>query len=299
MDRTNTKEGNINSCNALPKYLNEEDIEESLYLENLHKQLAKSDLYVEYNQALRRLRHALHNDYLEFDNSAEQNFAKEVIYRIMEESLAYLADLRQGLFFAAKHHIRALLELYAIVEYVFSEAGKEKKFLDRFHLFPHTAFYKVFHQYDDAFLKFTEDICEEFFSEYGELSPEIFDAFGTNSQKKLLKLRTWQGNATIADLFEMCPNPEVIKSDYAKLCLFTHVSSICRRSSLEVFPKFCKNTEIMLLIIVRYAVFSYVRIKQENLLDFVLQDKLDGIFLSLAGVISKSHAALGYTAGSK
>jgi hypothetical protein len=32
------------------------------------------------------------------------------------------------MFFAAKHHIRALLEQYAIVEYVFSEAGKEKKY---------------------------------------------------------------------------------------------------------------------------------------------------------------------------
>ena len=111
----------------LPKYLSDEDVEESLYLENLQEQLAKSDLYVEYNQAIRSLRHALHNMRLEFNNSAKQSFAKEVIYRIMEEYLAYLANLRQGTFFAAKHHIRALLEHYAIVEYVFSEATSKIK----------------------------------------------------------------------------------------------------------------------------------------------------------------------------
>lgn len=33
-----------NSCNVLPKYLSDEDIEESLYLENLQEQLAKSEM---------------------------------------------------------------------------------------------------------------------------------------------------------------------------------------------------------------------------------------------------------------
>lgn len=109
MDRTNAKEGHNNSCNPLLKYLSEIDIEESYYLENLQEQLAKSDLYLEFNRSLSRLRYALHKNYLEFDNSPEQSFAKEVIYRVMEESLAYIADLRQGTFFAANHHIRALL----------------------------------------------------------------------------------------------------------------------------------------------------------------------------------------------
>ena len=299
MNRTNAKEGSKDACSALPKYLSNIDIEESHYLENLQEQLAKSDLCVEFNQALKKLRHALHNNYLAFDNSPEQSFAKEVIYRVMEESLAYIADLHQGTIFAANHHIRALLELYAIVEYVFSKAGKDKKFLNRFHLFPQIAFHKVFHQFDDAFLKLSEDLRKDFFSEYGELSPEIFEAFSTNNQEKLLKLRTWQGNATIENLFEMCPNPEVIKSDYAKLCLFTHVSSICRRSQLEAFPRFSQNTEMMLLITVRYAVFSYVCFKQEGLLDFVLQDKLDDIFLPLADVLTKSHIVRGYALGSK
>ncbi len=270
------------------------DIEDFIYLESLQMELAKSDLYVKYKQAIKTLRHALHKKYIQFENSANQNFAKEVFYRIMEEFLAYLGDLREGTFFAANHHTRSMLELNATVEYVLSKAGKEKKFIERFHLYPHLAFYKVFHQHDDAFLKLSEDICKEFFSDYNELHPEIFDAFGAHSEEKLLKLSTWQGNAKIADLFEMCTDPAIIKADYAKLCLFTHISSLCRRSETDVFPKFCKTTERMLLLTVRYAVFSFVRIKQEGLLDFVTQDKLDGIFLSLADVLTKAHAALGF-----
>jgi len=142
LDKTNAK-GEISKLRTAQP-LSDVDIENSLYLENLQIQLAKSDLYVEYNQIMRKLRHALHKNYIRFENSAKQNFAKEVIYRIMEESSAYLADLREGTFFAANHHTRTLLELNAIVEYVLSEAGNEKKFIDRFHLFPHVAFYKVF-----------------------------------------------------------------------------------------------------------------------------------------------------------
>ncbi|MFI5344288.1 MAG: hypothetical protein ACHQUC_08720 [Chlamydiales bacterium] len=275
------------------------DIEDFIYLDSLQMELAKSDLYVEYKQAIKTLRHALHKQYIQFENSANQAFVKEVFYRIMEESLAYLGDLREGTFFAANHHARALLELNATVEYVLSKAGKENKFIERFHLYPHLAFHKVFHQHDDAFLKLSEDICKEFFSDYNELRPEIFDAFGKKNEEKLLKLSCWQGNAKIADLFAMCTYPEIIKADYAKLCLFTHISSLCRRSEIEVLPKFCKNNERMLLLTVRYAVFSYLSIKQEGLLDFVTQDKLDGIFLSLSNVLSKSHEALGYKALSK
>jgi len=270
------------------------DIENALYLKNLQMELEESDLYVEFRQVIRKLRHAFFKNDIQFENSANQNFAKEVFYRIMEESLAYLGSLRDGTFFAANHHTRALLELNATVEYVLSKPGKEKEFIERFHLFPHLAFYKVFHKHHDALLKLSEDICKEFFFDYNELHSEIFDAFGKNSEEELLKLSCWQGGAKIATLFQMCTHPEIVKADYSKLCLFTHFSSICRRSQLEVFPKFCKTTERMLLITVRYAVFSYVSIKQEGLLDFVTQDKLDGIFLPLSNVLTKSHVALGY-----
>jgi hypothetical protein len=297
MEKTKTKE-EINRLRITQPY-SDVDMENSLYLEDLQMQLAKSDLYVEYKQAIRKLQYALYKNYIQFGNSAKQNFAKEVFYRIMEESLAYLADLREGTFFAANHHTRALLELNATVEYVLSKAGKEKKFIERFHLFPHVTFYKVFHKCDDALLKLSEDICKEFFSDYNELHPEMFDAFGISSHEKLLKLPSWQGNVKIADLFQMCTHPEIIKSDYAKLCLFTHISSICRRSETEIFPKFCETTERMLLITIRYAIFSYLCIKQEDLLDFVTQDKLDAIFLSLSNVFTQSHEALGYMAASK
>ncbi len=275
------------------------DIEHSLYLENLQMELSKSDLYVEFKQAIKTLQYAFYKQYIQFEISVNQSFAKEIFYRIMEESLAYLGNLRDGIFFAGKHHTRALLELNASVEYVLSKTGKEKKFIERFHLYSHLAFYKVFHQHDDAFLKLSEDICKEFFADYNELRPEVFDAFGEQSEEKLLKLSCWQGNVKIANLFEMCTHPDMIKADYAKLCLFTHISSLCRRSETEVFPKFCETTERMLLITVRYAVFTYVSIKQEGLLDFVTQDKLDGIFLPLANVLTKSHEALGYKTPSK
>lgn len=270
------------------------DIDTALYLENLQMQQAKSNLYVEYKQAIKKLQHVLFKKYIHFENTANQNFAKEVFYRIMEESLAYLGDLREGTFFAANHHTRALLELNATVEYVLSTAGKENKFIERFHLFPHLAFYKVFHNHQDALLKLSEDICKEFLSDYKDLHPEIFNAFGKQSEEKLLKLSCWQGNAKIDHLFQGCTHPHIIKADYAKLCLFTHISSICRRSETEVFPEFCETTERMLLITVRYAIFSYLSIKQENLLDFVTQDKLDGIFLPLSDVFTKAHGALGY-----
>lgn len=268
------------------------DAEEALHMEDLQVQLEKSDLYVEFNKAIKKLRHLLHHNHVQFDGSAEQSFGKEVIYRVMEESLAYLGDLRQGTFFAANHHSRALLEQYAIMEYVFSDDGRKNNFLHRFHTFPRLAFHKVFHQHEDAFLKFSKDVCDDYFADYNDLDEEIFNIFGTSNYEKLLKLRTWRGNTQIANLFEKCPKPDQIKSNYAKLCLFTHVSSICRRSELELFPKFSKSTEVMLLITVMYAVFSYVCIKQEELFDYVVQDKLDDIFLELAEIISKSHKDL-------
>lgn len=269
------------------------ETEEASYLKELQSQLVQSDLYLKYTQTARALRYTLHHGQLKFDNSAEQSFAKEVIYRVMEESLAYIASLCQGLFFSTNHNLRALLELYAIIEHILSDAGKKQKFLKRFHLFPSIAFHKVLHQHDDAFLKLSKDICKEFFSEYGELNSEILDVFNVKSQEKLLKLRTWRGNMQISNLFEMCPKPEIIKSDYAKLCLFTHISSVCRRSETEAYPNFCKTKETMLFVATRYAAFGYACIKQHTLLNPVLQDKLDDIFDPLVDALIKAHADRG------
>lgn len=54
------------------------DIEDFIYLDSLQMELAKSDLYVEHKQAIKMLRHALHEQYIQFENSANQAFVKEV-----------------------------------------------------------------------------------------------------------------------------------------------------------------------------------------------------------------------------
>ncbi len=289
--KTNTDHGNPQ---AHPEKLGDVDAEETLYNEKLRKQLEKSDLYVSFTKAAKKLRYTLNSGGLVFDDTKEQSFAKEIIYRIMEEALAYIVNLQQGIFFAATHHIRALLELYASTEYVLSEAGRKNRFLERFHQFPNLTFYKVFHQHDNAFLKLSEEICKQFFSEFDELKPEIFEAFGKKKPEELLQLPTWLGNAKIATLFEACSKPEIIKSDYTKLCLFTHLSSICRRSNSEVFPTFCKIQEALLITTVRYSAFCYVCIKQNDLLNAAVQDKLDDIFLPLAEPLTKAHADKGF-----
>ena len=289
MDKTKTdSRGGLH-----PGQFSDLGLEEMNYLDSLRTQLNKSDLYLQFSESVKKLRYTLHHNELEFGDSVEQRFGKEVIYRVMEESLAYLANLCQGTFFAGNHNLRALLEQYAVVEYVLSDTGKKKKFLDRFDLFPSAAFHKVFHQYDNEFLVLSEDLCREYLSEYEELPLEIFDAFGVKNKDEVLKLRTWLGNAKISTLFEMCPKPEVIKLDYVRLCLFTHVSSVVRRSSLEVFPGFTRTKETMLLVAVRYAIFSIICLKQHSLFDYILQDKLDSIFLPLTNIIVESHKVRG------
>ena len=63
---------------------------------------------------------------------------------------------------------------------------------------------------------------------------------------------------------------------------------------MEAYPWFSHSTETMLLIAVRYATFCNVCIKQAGLLDFVFQDKLDGVFSSLSGVLADAHAVRGF-----
>lgn len=257
-------------------------------------QLNQSILYVDFNHVVRKLRQALYKKTIVFSDSIEQRFAKEVIYRIMEESLAYISNINEDLFFASNHHLRALLEMYASIEYTLSDTGRRKRFLERFGLYPTIVFHKVFHQHDDSLIKLSKKLCEKFLFDYSELKPEIFAVFNTPTSQELLELKTWRGNCTIENLFSQCPKPEVIKSDYAKLCLFSHVSSVLRRSETEVFQVFDQSAETMLLCAVRYAVFSYVCIKQQSLLTKTSQDLLDDIFLPFTPTFVKAHKDRGF-----
>ncbi|NGX55456.1 MAG: hypothetical protein KR126chlam2_01091 [Chlamydiae bacterium] len=265
------------------------DLEEKAHLDAIAAQLAESALFTQFSRAIKKLRIALHQGLLTFGQSVEERFAKEIIYRLMEESLAYLGNLRNGTFSAGCHNIRALLELYATVEYVMSDTGKKKNFLERFNLYPTVEFHKVFHQYPDAFISLPEELSRKHLSEYENLPPEFVKIFGKNTLEEVLEMKNWRGNCKISNLLDKCPSSKTAKANYDKLSLFTHISSICRRSETVVFPKFDKGTEAMLLIAVRLTVFSYICLKQHDIPESVLQNKLDDIFLPLADVLSDSH----------
>jgi len=65
-------------------------------LAELRDQLNQSTLYVDFSHIIRKLRQVLNKKTIVFDDSIGQKFAKEVIYRIMEESLAYMSAKEVG-----------------------------------------------------------------------------------------------------------------------------------------------------------------------------------------------------------
>jgi hypothetical protein len=225
------------------------------------------------------------NKGVDFFDSNGGVFAKEVIHRLLEEASGYIGDLKQGAFFAAKHHARALMELYAVTALVNSEVGKKKRFLERFIRFPEIEFYKIYKKHKDSILDLTEEIREDFFCQYAELKDDLLKIFNKKSKDELLKMETWRGNCNIENLLRMLPNNEVHIKNYDKLCLFTHFSSFTRCSETELFPKFTAGDEQMLAVSIKYAIDSYFFLRNEIFFNKTSIEKLDEVFLPIEPIL--------------
>lgn len=256
-----------------------------LYRMQMEKTLRQNDLFVAFEGLVSKLMVLLANEGVDFFDSNEGVFAKEVIHRLLEEASGYIGDLKQGAFFAAKHHTRALMELYAVTALVDSEIGKKKRFLERFIRFPEIEFYKIYKKHKDSILNLPEEIREEFFYQYGELKDDLLKIFNKKSKDELLEIETWRGNCNIENLLRMLPKNEVHIKNYEKLCLFTHFSSFTRRAETELFPKFTAGDEQMLTVSIKYAMDSYFFLRKEKFFNKTVIKKLDEVFSSIAPIL--------------
>lgn len=253
-----------------------------LHRMNIEKQLRQSDLFVAFEGAISKLMVLSARKEICFSSSNEGSFAKEVIHRLLEESLGYIGDLKQGAFFAAKHHTRALIELYASTAIIDSENGRKKRFLERFIRFPEIEFHKIYQKHKDSILDLPDEVLEKFFLQYADLQDDLLQIFNKKTKDELLQMKNWRGNCKIENLLDMLPNKEVHIKNYDKLCLFTHISSFTRCSESELFESFSSGDEQMLAVTIKYAIDSYFYLRNERFFDKINIQKLDDVFSAIA-----------------
>jgi len=249
------------------------------------KILRQNDLFVAFEGAVSKLMVLSSKKEISFLSSNEGAFAKEVIHRLLEESSGYIGDLKQGAFFPAKHHIRALLELYATTAIVDSEKGRKKRFLERFIRFPEIEFYKIYQKHKDSILDLPQEILENYLHRYADLKDDLLVIFNKKTKADLLRMKSWRGNCNIENLLSMLQSNEVHIKNYDKLCLFTHFSSFTRCSESELFPTFSAEDEQMLALTFKYAIDSYFNLRNERFFDETAIKKLDDVFSPLAPVL--------------
>ncbi len=113
------------------------------YYAKLKQKLYDYPLFLNFEEVIYELRDFLDSKEISFPNSNEGLFAKEVMHRVCEDSLAYIGCLEKGAFFASGHHYRSLIEVYATTVSIVSGKGEKKRFLERFIRFSEIEFYKV------------------------------------------------------------------------------------------------------------------------------------------------------------
>ncbi len=244
----------------------------------MKKNLKENELFLAFENVIDTLGVLLHKQEIVFLNSPEGIFAKEVIFRLYEESLGYLADFREGAFFASNHHTRALSELFATVVLISSDKNNKKRYLERFIRFPEIEFYKIYHRHEDSVLDLNSEILEKYFKKYAELNDDLLEIFNKKNKDELLTMESWRGNCNIEKLFEKLPDNKVHSKNYGKLCQFVHISSFVRRSETGLFPVFTLNNELMLAITVKYVFDSYVYIRDQRFFDEENIRRLDEVF---------------------
>lgn len=252
-----------------------------LYRNQMENTLMRNDLFVSFESLISKLMVLSGKKEIVYSESNEGIFAKKVIYRLLEESSGYIADLKNGAFFASSHHTRALIELYATTVIVDSENGRKKRFLERFIRFPEVEYYKIYQKHKDSLLDLPEELLDKFFHQYSELKDDLLIVFNKKTKDELLEMQSWRGNCNIENLLEKLPDKTHMKN-YDRLCLFTHFSSFARRSETELFPTFTPSNEEMLTITIKYAVDSYFYLRDKKYFREITIEQLDEVFSAVA-----------------
>ena len=257
------------------------------YFAELKKNLYGDPLFLQFEEIIYELRTFLDSKEANFPNSNEGVFAKEVMHRVCEESLAYIGCLEKGAFFASEHHYRALIELYATTVFIAFGKGKKKRFLERFIRYSEIEFYKVYHDKKSAIFKFPKEILEEYFSQYADLDEELLKIYNKKTKEDLLTIKSWRGSCSIENLLSELPHAkEDYKQIYDNMCLFIHFSAVIKASELERFPNFDEIRKEMLAITMKSVIdiYSYLRgddyiVTSEKFFTKEMIKKLDDIFL--------------------
>ena len=264
----------------------EEDLFYSTYQIEMERILRGNDLFFHFEQAVGKVMLLYDNNKLSFLDSNEGNFAKEVLARMLEESAGYIGCLKQGAFFVANHHTRALIELFASTFKCF-KIGNKKRYLERFIRFPEIEFHKISIKDKKALFGVSEDLLKKLFKQYEKLDPELLLIFKKDTIEELLEIKNWRGDdCGIKNMIEELPYKVTHLKNYDILCLYTHFSSLLRCSETNFFSSFSAMDRLMLAITINYALNTCFFLQDEKFFDEKSIKKLKEVFFPVFSALS-------------
>lgn len=145
-------------------------------------------------------------------------FCEDILRKLLNESVGFLGDLKQGAFFASLHHFRALIELYASAFYCFSDEGKEKKALEKYICFSKAFFYQKL-QTDSSYLGLSQEKINKLKNEYEMFKLRLGSVFDLKKN-----IKSWRGGLSIEDL--LAKLPDSYTKDYEAVCHCIHFSPL-------------------------------------------------------------------------
>jgi hypothetical protein len=211
----------------------------SSFIECLHQ----SKLQILEQIAL-RFSHALEGKTLDLKAGNERAFLSDILVKTTTEMFAIIGVLRNGAFLPAYHHTRSIFELYAALEYVYSDPAKCERRLEKYVEYRNVARFLHYRDYKRQLSEGKNNgmdcaVAEIEFNELKKREPEW---------KRIWKLKKlgpeviekWHHPATIKQLFEASEAIQNFWISYENACHVTHFSPLGIRLTgllLIGFPK--------------------------------------------------------------
>jgi len=145
-------------------------------MELLEGKLLENKIFSDFENIIGSLAILTEEDKLCFSEDAEGYLASEVLFRILDEGMGFLGCVKQGGFYASLHHLRSLIELFAVANYSFSQEGYEGKMSEAFVAFKELRRHLLYLDEQNSWGFSDEQLLE--LKKYKEISQKTLNACG-------------------------------------------------------------------------------------------------------------------------
>lgn len=248
--------------------------------------LSKNKLFYDLETVMGNLILLIQDRKLQFSADSGGLFAHGIVFKILDETTGFLGCIKQGSFYSAFHHSRALIELYAIINYCFSKEGQNSGALVLFEQYKVLRRHVLYLELEDGNNQwnFSEENKQFFKKNYSSLDPKILEVFkfkNIEEARKEIKLSSSWLPRKIIRFNEMIEKAGIPHSaNYEKLCYYAHFSPLSDRTQKSSFglPDWWEE---MLTITADYTFKCYAFVHNTNYITDESKQLLNEVFSKL------------------